>query len=518
MSDDQAQQKPVAENKPQTEPVSDSLPKFRAALLCFEAAVALILIASILIGQARGVNIVMEAGTVLALFLVRMALAAAQTKLTGAARKWLAALEFFPAIFLPRFGSIDPCAVPMILSTLRLRISPVRHRTAAFIGVFFVVIREMLLCESWSTYGAIASLSLSIFIIAIPVILSVHITSALERLAARPVQFTPELKPGESVPAITDTNAAATETIPATTDTSGTTAETIRACLERAGACLRTGTEAGADSVENSAKSIEHLQKAQSLLEVVIAPKPTPKPGPLPDLPAKLLSIDIRGSILFTGFYLVHTWIVAGDPAHNAAFQTILLVASLIAGYLAATHRPPGKEDIYYCARILFITLFTIGSFDLINGDLLLFLTSAEIFVLLGTQRGVMPFLLAEVASFVPRGTDQLMAAVASGKLSFSDIGWLYDWNGHATTASIVALLGVGGYAYARMRESTPLVSVESTSDSAHQITGEVSAYLNAHIEQAIKLIRTDAKAAAIDSINTASELIANCLTTKEQT
>lgn len=502
MSEDQAQQIPVVENKPRTEQVASSLPRFRAALLCFEAAVGLILITSILIGQARGVNIVMEAGTVLGLFLVRMGLAAAQTKFTGATRKWLAVLEFFPAIFLPRFGSIDPCAVPMILSALRLRISPVRHRTATFVGVFFVVLREMLLCESWSSYGAIASLSLSIFIIAIPVILSVHITTALERLAALRVQSTSEFKPVES-PAIADANAA--------------TAETIRQCLERAGAFLGAGTEAGADSEENSAKAIEHLQKAQRLLEVEIAPKPTPKPAPLPDLPAKLLSIDTRVTILFTGFYMIHTWIVAGDPAHNAAFQTILLGASLMAGYLAATHRPPGKEDIYYCARILFITLFTIGSFDLINGDFLLFLTSAEIFVLLGTQRGVMPFLLAEVASFVPRGTDQLMAAVASGKLSLSDIGWLYDWNGHATTASIVALLGVGGYAYARMRESTPMVSVESTSDSARQITGEMAAYLNAHIEQAIKLIRSNAKAAAIVSINSASELVASCLTIKGQ-
>ncbi|MBY0546711.1 MAG: hypothetical protein K2W95_05435 [Candidatus Obscuribacterales bacterium] len=500
MSEDQAQEKPVVKKQPRTEPVSISLPRFRAALLCFEAAVALILIASILIGQARGVNTVLEAGTVLGLFLVRMALAAAQTKFTG--RKWLAILEFFPAIFLPRFGSIDPCAVPMILSTLRLRISPVRHNTAAFIGVFFVVLRETLLCESWSSYAAIASLSLSILLVAIPVILSVQITTALERLAARRVQTTAEHKPVESIPQMTDTN--------------GSTADTVSTCLKRASACLGASEEAGADQDRNSAKAIEYLQKAKYLLEVDLAAELAPEPPPLLlNLPANLLKIDVRISILFTGFYLVHTWIVAGDPARNAALQTILLVASLIAGFLGATGRPPGKEDICYGARILFITLFTIGSFDLINGDLLLFLTAAEIFVLLGTQRGIMPFLLAEVASFVPRGTDQLMAAVASGKLSLSDIGWLYDWNGHATTASIVALLGVGSYAYARMREPSLQAQLESTNASALRVTGEEAALLNSHIERAIELSRTDATA-AVDAINRASD-IAICPLKKEQ-
>ena len=510
MADDQTHQQPAIQSAPRAEPVASSLPRFRTVLLFFESIVALILIVSILIGQPRsGADALVEAGTVLALFLARIALALAQTHFSGAARAWIAAFEFVPAIFLPRFGSIDPCAMPMILSTLRLRLAPTRHRIALFIGVFFVVLRETLLCESWSNYGAIATLLLSIFVIAIPVILSVHLTTAMELRAARLSQFGSK---------------------------SADTMNSISASLEQALTCLNT---ADAESIGRTSapQAIEQLKSAQNILlsfepalrtsisnaespsvpspemppqppaeptpaeDFAPAPK-APAPKPLPDFPAKLFAIDMRASIFFGAFYLVHAWVITGNPAHNAVLQTIWLLTSLLVTYLAATRRPPGKEDIYYSARILFITLFSIGAFDLINGDLLLFLTSAEVFVVLGTQRGIMPFLLAEVAAFVPRGTDQLLSAIASGKFSTADVGWLYDWNGHATTAAIVALLGVGSYAYARMSEST----LNATSDAAGQLNQDEARTLNGQIEQAIALSSTDTTA-AINMINSAVEL-----------
>lgn len=407
--------------------LGSDLSKYRKVLLCFEVSLALIMSLSILTGQLRAeTNLVTEAAMVAALFAARIALALAQTNFKGKTRIFVTFCEYFPTILLPRFGALDPCALPFILTTLRLRIAPIKQRSAVFIGVLLITLRQMLLCESWTEYGSIANLMFSIFGMSVPLILTLQLINAAEE----------------------QSNAAGSPNL------SSSVEELKRADVNLSLALNSTDTELTGNLLS---KSSETLNQVANNLELTLqesdsAAKPTPK-APA-DFPSKLFFLDIRAFFFFAGFYLFHAWIVAGNPAGNVAIQALWLLGSVLATWLAANHKPPGKEAFWFCARIFLITLFSIGAFDSLNGDVLLFLTAAELFVVLGTAGGTGPFLLTVAAALVPRGTDQLIPAIASGKFSMQQLGWLYDLNGHCTTASIIALLGGAGFAYAKIRES----------------------------------------------------------------
>ncbi len=202
------------------------------------------------------------------------------------------------------------------------------------------------------------------------------------------------------------------------------------------------------------------------------APIPKDKPAPL-NVPAKLYSFDVRVTAFFTTFYGFHVLAVAGDPRHNGIVQIALLAGTAIATFLAINQIPPGKEFAYLITRIALIAIFSAGAFDLMNGDILLYLTAAQIFVILGSSRGVVALVVAVVVAFIPRGTDALFEQLLHGQLQLSNLSWLYDWNGHGTTASIVALLGCGGYALEKVREHAK--KTESTDQTSRKFFDESS-------------------------------------------
>ncbi len=160
--------------------------KFLKVLLSFEAITAILLLATILCGQIKLApsQLLAQAGIVAGLFGARFALAIAKEDFRGKMRAAIVIAEFAPTFLLPRFGSIDPAAMPIILTTLQLRNTPTKDSTALFFGILAVVLRECIFVGSVTNYSSIAAFCLSSLILAVPLVLSIRIVASLEKTAS----------------------------------------------------------------------------------------------------------------------------------------------------------------------------------------------------------------------------------------------------------------------------------------------------------------------------------------------
>lgn len=187
-----------------------------------------------------------------------------------------------------------------------------------------------------------------------------------------------------------------------------------------------------------------------------VAPRKSPPTKPAPkalDVPAILYSLDTRVICWFAAYYAFSCFVVEGNSQNRGVLQLLILVAILAVTFLAVRQIPPGKEYVYMVIRLALIVCFSAGAWNMVNGDVLLYLTAPQLLIFLGTSRGATALVLAIAAAFMPRGTDELVSALLTGRFHLSDLPLLYDWNGHCTTASIVAILGSGAYAVQAIRE-----------------------------------------------------------------
>lgn len=471
----------------------------RTVLLAYEFVTLAVLCLSILCGALAipEDHVIIQLVTVVGLFIARIALTFAQEGFSGNLRTVTIAAQLVPTMLLPRVGTIDPIAVPVILTALQLKQGGSRMSTALAFGVVAVVLRELIFIDALDAQN-LSLFLFSSFAITVPMLVSIRLLDTLEANSLLAADASRQHKAAQTSLTLRELRKQINDIL--TLNAAGNLADrnsslqSLRLQIQELliEHAHRATVETASAEYTNSSLTTEQTAS-------VSAPNPVPQPKPAGvDFPAKLHNLDLRVLMWFAAFYGYYVFVVAGDPRHNGVLQISSLALITLVTVLAIKQVPPGKELAYMLIRVVLIAFFSFGCLNYVNGDILLYLTAPQLFLVLGKRRGLGPFLLALAAAFFPRGND-LVNETTNWQFDPLATHLMYDWNGHATTASIVALLGAGGYAIQSMREgpATAASAPEFSTDNDEEDKASYHSIVSCVSEVAKLLDETDEQAPA---------------------